>query len=67
MLLCAGALIAGPTAVSAGEPAGSDDWRYAATIYPWGAAINGETARSADSAVDHISFSGPLLAARFQF
>jgi hypothetical protein len=47
-LLCAGALIAGPTPVWVGEPAGSDDWQYAATIYLWGAAIKGETVRGAD-------------------
>jgi hypothetical protein len=47
-LLCASALIAGPKPVSAGESAEGNDWQYAATIYLWGAAIKGETARGAD-------------------
>jgi hypothetical protein len=44
--LCAAALSAGPAA--AGESAAADDWQYAATLYFWGAGIDGETASGAD-------------------
>jgi hypothetical protein len=47
-LLCAGALIAGPAPVAADESASHGDWQYAATLYLWGAGINGETARGSD-------------------
>jgi hypothetical protein len=47
-LLCAGALIAGPAPALAEESAQSDDWQYAATLYLWGAGINGQTARGSD-------------------
>ena len=55
-LLCASALIAGPRPASAGESAEGNDWQYAATIYLWGAAINGETASGADV---NVNFDTP--------
>ena len=47
-LLCAGALIVGPTPVAAGESTVGDDWQYAASVYLWGAGIKGETANGSN-------------------
>ena len=47
-VLCAGVLIAAPASVAAAESAQGDDWQYAATLYFWGAGIDGETARGSD-------------------
>jgi len=78
-LLCAGALLLGPAPLVAGESTASDDWQYAASVYLWGAGIKGETATGSEvdvgfdtlvenlNMLDNISFSGPLLAAKFRF
>jgi hypothetical protein len=47
-LLSAGALLTGLTPVAAAESAGTDDWQYAATLYLWGAGIDGKTARGSE-------------------
>ena len=47
-LFTVGALMAGPAAVAASDPKVSDDWQYAATIYLWGAGIDGKTARGSE-------------------
>ena len=50
--LYGGVLIAAPAPVAAAESAQSDDWQYAATLYLWGAGIDGETARDPDVSVN---------------
>lgn len=51
-VLAVAALAATPVVAPATEPDSSDDWQYAASIYLWGAGINGETARGADVSVN---------------
>lgn len=53
-LLCAVTLTVGSAPAAAGESTADDGWRYAASVYLWGAGIKGETA--AGSEVD-ISFN----------
>ena len=42
--VCASTLLAVATAATADDSSISNDWRYAASIYLWGASIKGETA-----------------------
>ncbi|MCG6985610.1 MAG: hypothetical protein LJE61_10505 [Thiocapsa sp.] len=74
--LAAGALAGTPLPVLAADTEG--DWQYSAACYLWAAGIQGETAGGAEvsllyrhvawdfdsgDVLDHIAFSGPLLAA----
>ncbi len=53
LALCAGVLAAGPFNANAGAdaPLAGYDWEYSASIYLWGAGINGTTAGGADVTV----------------
>jgi hypothetical protein len=44
-LLCSSAFIGAPLSANADQERTNDAWQYNASIYLWGAAINGETAR----------------------
>ena len=47
-LLCASALVALPAGAAAGDSGTGGDWQYDASVYLWGAGINGSTVSGSD-------------------